>query len=133
VERARLLHGGEVRVGKLRGGEFSPPKAVTRVRERQRCEIGHSSGLSQANALAAPAGRFGGSCLPPLAAVFGGGRRSACKSSTVRPGGISPRARKSSHHRRKKYSCCSQARHIGVFVQPLEILGSRCARPRMVE
>src|SRR5262249_30597884 len=84
------------------GGEFSPPKAVTRVRERQRCEIGHSSGLSQANALAAPAGRFGSSCLPPLAAGFGDGRPSACKSSTVRPGGISPRARKSSHHRRKK-------------------------------
>ena len=38
---------------------------------------------------------------------------------TVRPGGISPRARKSAHHRRKKYSCCSQARHIGVFTGPV--------------
>src|SRR5262249_35628338 len=118
VERTRLLHGGKVRVGELRGGEFSPPKAVACVRERQRCEIGHSSGLSQANALAARAGRFGSSCLGLLAAGWGGGRPSACKSSAVRPGGISPRARKSAHHRRKKYSCSSQARHIGVFIGP---------------
>ena len=51
VERARLLHGGKMRLGELDGGEFSSAKAVARVRERQRREIGHSSGLSQANAL----------------------------------------------------------------------------------
>src|SRR6266567_140982 len=91
---------------------ISPAKAVACVRERQRCEIGHSSGLSQANALAARAGRFGSSCLR-LAAGLGSGKPRACKSSAVRPGGISPRARKSMHHRRKKYSCSSHARHIG--------------------
>src|SRR5262249_61838967 len=53
------------------------------------------------------------SCLLLLSAGLGGGRPSACKSSAVRPGGISPRARNSAHHRRKKYSCCSQAMHIG--------------------
>src|SRR5262249_26423744 len=95
------------------GGEFSHAKAVTCVRERQRCEIGHSSGLSQANVLAARSGRFGSSCLLLLSAGLGSGKPSACKSSAVRPGGISPRARNSAHHRRKKYSCCSQARHIG--------------------
>src|SRR5262249_36504726 len=119
VERTRLLHGGKVRIGELRGGELSPAKAVACVRERQRCEIGHSSGLSQANALAARSGRFGSSCLLLLSAGLGSGKPSACKSSTVRPGGISPRARNSAHHRRKKYSRCSQAMHIGVFIGPV--------------
>src|SRR5207342_813908 len=86
-------------------------------RERQRCELAHSSGLSQENAAAEGSARrcraipvsWGG----PPAAGLGNGRPIACKSSAVTPGGISPRARKSAHHTRKKYSCSSQARHIG--------------------
>src|SRR5882724_6846551 len=100
-----------MRVGELDGGEFSSAQAVAGVRKRQGCEIGHSSGLSQANVLAAGAGDFIG--LAPAAALLGGGNPSASKSSAVTPGGISPRARKSAHHRRKKYSCSSQARHMG--------------------
>src|ERR1700704_1169182 len=117
IVRARCLNEGNVRIGQLDGGEFSSAKPVPRLRERQRCELAHSSGLSQENAaversvrccLATPV-----TCAGPPAAGLGNGRPIACKSSVVTPGGISPRARKSAHHTRKKYSCSSQARHIG--------------------
>src|SRR4030088_3097287 len=102
VERARPLHGGEMRLRKLRGGEFSSAQAVAGVRKRQGCKVGHSSGLSQANALAAGAGDFAGAWSAPATPGFGNGRPMASKASAATPGGISPRARKSAHHRRKK-------------------------------
>src|SRR5262249_1202942 len=142
----RLLHGDKVRGGELGGGELSPPKAVARVRKRQSREVGHSSAASQENASAAPGPGFGRSFSGLPVPSIGGDRPSACKSSTVTPGGISLRAGKLAHHRRKKYSCCSQARHIGRLpvvhhgghvlgndAQGLDLLVARRVRPMMVE
>src|SRR4029453_7023241 len=131
IERACLLYGGEMRVGELGGGELPPPKAVACVRERQKRKGGHSAEGSQANVSAARSGGLGRPGLWPLVTGCGGDKPRACKSSAVTPGGISLRARNFAHHRRKKYSCCSQARHIDRRLP--EILGSRCAFPRMME
>ena len=42
VERARLLHRGEMRVGELGGGEFLLLQAVARGRDGERGQFGHS-------------------------------------------------------------------------------------------
>src|SRR5262249_43828034 len=118
------------------GRELAAAQAVARGGERQGGELGHSSGLSQANASAPGAEccalrscfAVSSSCPTPPSGFFGGGRPSASKSSAETPGGISPRARKPAHHMRKKYSCSSQARHM--VSSAFEIRGTRRTRAR---